>query len=65
MGSEKSEEGKGKEEEEGWFSYETRVDEKGRLNIPPDIREEMGIYRKPAKVAVKVKLVKKYEGGTK
>ena len=66
MGSdEKSEEGKDEGEEEGWFSYDTRVDEKGRLNVPPDIREEMGIYRKPAKVAVKVKLVKKYEGGTK
>ena len=63
MGSDKkSEEGKGEGEEEGWFSYETRVDEKGRLNIPPDIREEMGIYRKPAKVAVKVKVVKLYEG---
>jgi len=52
-------EGKGEGEEE-WFAYETRVDEKGRLNIPPDIREEMGIYRKAAKVAVKVKLVKLY-----
>jgi len=47
-------------DEEGWFAYETRVDERGRLNVPPDIREEMGIYRKPAKVAVKVKLVKLY-----
>ena len=58
MESEKEgEEGKG----EGWFSYETRVDEKGRLNIPPDIREDMGIYRKPAKIVVKVKLVKLFE----
>lgn len=51
----------GKGEEERWFSYETRVDEKGRLNIPPDIREDMGIYRKPAKIVVKVKLVKLFE----
>ena len=58
MGSnKKGEEG---EDEEEWFAYETRVDERGRLNVPPDIREEMGIYRKPAKVAVKVKLVKLY-----
>jgi len=58
MGSnKKGEEGEDKEE---WFAYETRVDERGRLNVPPDIREEMGIYRKPAKVAVKVKLVKLY-----
>ena len=56
MGSDK------KGEEEGWFSYETRVDEKGRLNIPPDIREDMGIYGKPAKVAVKAKVVKLYGG---
>jgi len=59
MGSDKKSEG----EEEGWFSYETRVDEKGRLNVPPDIREEMGIYRKPARVAVKVKVLKLYERG--
>jgi len=59
MGSERESKG----EEEGWFSYETRVDEKGRLNIPPDIREEMRIYRKPGKVAVKVKLLKLFEGG--
>ena len=56
MKSEKEGEG----EEEGWFTYETRVDEKGRLNIHPDIREEIGIYRKPAKVAVKVKVIKLY-----
>ena len=49
-----------KSEGEGWVIYEPRVDEKGRLNIPPDIREEMGIYRKPAKVAVKVKVIKLY-----
>lgn len=49
-----------KEGEEGWYTFETRVDEKGRFNIPPDIREEMRIYRKPAKVAVKVKVVKLY-----
>ena len=59
----KSEDGKG-EEGEGWFSYETRVDEKGRLNIPPDIREEMGIYGKAAKVSIKASVMKLY-GGTK
>lgn len=48
-------------EEEGWFSFPSRVDEKGRLNIPADIREEMGIYKIPAKVVAKVKLVKKYK----
>ena len=58
MGSDK----KGEEEEEGWFSYETRVDEKGRLNIPPDIREDMGIYGKAAKVSVKASVVKLYGG---
>ena len=52
----------GKGEEERWFSYETRVDEKGRLNIPPDIREDMGIYGKAAKVSVKAKVVKLYGG---
>ena len=52
-------------EEKGWFDFETRVDEKGRLSIPPDIREELGIYRKPAKVEVKVKVVKLYVGGGK
>lgn len=46
----------------GWYGYETRVDEKGRLNIPPDKREEMGIYGKPAKVSVKVSLIKLYRG---
>lgn len=54
------------EEEKGeggkWFSYETRVDEKGRLNIPPDIREEMGIYGKAAKVSVKASVMKLYGG---
>ena len=50
-----------KEEEKGWFSFDTRVDEKGRINIPADIREEMTIYKVPAKVMAKVKLVKKYE----
>lgn len=59
MSDEISGEGKG-EGEEGWFAYETRVDEKGRLHIPPDIREEMGIYRKAAKVSVKVRLIKLY-----
>ena len=49
---------------ERWFSYETRVDEKGRLNIPPDIREEMGIYGKAAKVSIKASVMKLY-GGTK
>lgn len=53
---------KEKEEEGKWFSFETRVDEKGRLNIPPDIREEMGIYRMPAKVAAKVCVMKLYGG---
>ena len=47
---------------EEMYEYETRVDEKGRLNIPPDVREEMGIYGKPAKVSVKVSLVKLYGG---
>ena len=56
---------KTKEEEEGWYLFDARVDEKGRLNIPADIREEMEIYREPAKVSAKVKLVKKYKGGTK
>lgn len=58
MGKEKE-----SEEEKGWFSFETRVDEKGRLSTPPDIREDLGIYRKPAKVAVKIKVVKLYQGG--
>ena len=56
------EEAKG--EEEGWFSFTSRVDEKGRLNIPADIREEMSIYKIPVKVMAKVKLVKKYKGET-
>ena len=56
---------KTKEEEEGWYSFTSRVDEKGRLNIPADIREEMDIYKIPAKVTAKVKLVKKYIGGNK
>ena len=51
-------------EEEGWFSFTSRVDEKGRLNIPADIREEMSIYKIPAKVMAKVKLVKKYKEET-
>lgn len=56
--------GKEKEsEEKGWFSFETRIDEKGRLSTPPDIREDLGIYRKPAKVAVKIKVVKLYGAG--
>lgn len=53
-----------KEEEEGWFSFTSRVDEKGRLNIPADTREEMGIYKIPVKVMAKVKLVKKYKEET-
>ena len=59
MSDEISGEGRSEGKEE-WFVYETRVDEKGRLNIPPDIREEMGIYRKAAKVSVKVRLIKLY-----
>lgn len=53
-----------KEPEGSWFVFETRVDAKGRLNIPPDKREEMGIYGKAAKVSVKVNLIKLY-GETK
>ena len=53
-----------KKQTRGWYGYETRVDEKGRLNIPPDVREEMKIYGKAAKVSVKVSLIKLY-GGTK
>ena len=51
-----------REPESSWFSFETRVDGKGRLNIPPDKREEMGIYGKAAKVSVKVSLMKLYGG---
>jgi len=49
-------------ETRGWFGYETRVDEKGRLNIPPDVREELGVFGKAAKVSVKVSMVKLYGG---
>ncbi len=55
------EEGEGKEEEEGWIYFTTRMDSKGRLVVPPDDRENMGVYKKIAQVAVKVKVLKLYE----
>ncbi|GAH97470.1 unnamed protein product [marine sediment metagenome] len=53
-------EGKGKEEE-GWFYFTTRMDSRGRLSVPPDDRENMGIYKTAAQVAVKMKVLKLYE----
>ncbi len=54
-------EGEGKEEEEGWTYFTTRMDSKGRLVVPPDDRENMGVYKKTVQVAVKVKLLQIYE----
>ncbi len=54
------EEGEGKEEG-GWFSFRTRMDSRGRLSVPPDDRENMGIYKKAAQVAVKMKVLRIYK----
>ncbi|GAH76366.1 unnamed protein product, partial [marine sediment metagenome] len=47
--------------EEGWFYFTTRMDLRGRLSVPPDDRENMGIYKTAAQVAVKMKVLKLYE----
>ena len=54
------EEGKDKEEEE-WIYFTTRLDSRGRLTVPPDDRENMGVYKKAAQVAVKMKVLRFYE----
>jgi len=53
----------GKDKEKGWVSFKTRLDSRGRLAVPPDDRENMGVYKKAAQVEVKVKVLKIYPEG--
>lgn len=50
-------------EEEEWVEFTTRLDSRGRLVVPPDERENIGVYKKAAQVAIKMKVLRIYEEG--
>jgi len=53
----------GEDKEEGWVYFTTRLDSRGRLAVPPDDRENMGVYKKAAQVEVKMRVLQIYPEG--
>lgn len=53
------EEAESKEEE--WTYFTTRMDSKGRLVVPPDLRENIGVYKKAVQLEIKMKVLRIYE----